>query len=329
MDLDLNDDEQAMLATLAGLLETTAPSPEARASGYNPALLGKLRDCGMLDHARLGASGRVRAMLAVQAVSKVTGLVPIGVQSFLSPVLSSDGDVGPIAIRGTASAAPVRFACCATTLVEVGPLQARSYRVDPRDSRPARSNYGYPRGYCGRDAASPLLGTWPAAFVTRRWHLGIAGEIAGAMAGALDHLVAYLSGRRQFGRELGSFQALQHRLAELAVTLEALRYMALEAAWADTDELAANAAGYAAGAARATCLEAHQLSGARGFTIQDGLHDWTLRLQALSLECGGAARHASVAAASYWRDFNVVSSASAAGVQAPRPALIAPELQAG
>ena len=329
MDLDLNDDEQAILATLAGLLETTAPSPGARASGYDPALLGKLLDCGMLDHARQGAQGRVRAMLVVQAVSKAAGLVPIGVQALLAPALSRDEDAGPIAIRGKASTAAVRFACCATTLVEVGPMEARSYGVDFRDSRPARSNYGYPRGHCVRDAASPLLGTWPAALVTRRWQLGIAGEIAGAMAGALDHLVAYLSGRRQFGRELGSFQALQHRLAELAVTLEALRYMVLEAAWADTDELAANAAGYAAGAARATCLEAHQMSGARGFTIQDGLHEWTLRLQALSLECGGAARHASVAAASYWREFDVVSSAGAAGVQAPRPALIAAELQAG
>jgi alkylation response protein AidB-like acyl-CoA dehydrogenase len=60
------------------------------------------------------------------------------------------------------------------------------------------------------------------------------------------------------------------------------------------------AAYYAADAARKMCLEAHQLSGAQGFTLEAGLYAWTLRLHALSLEAGGARWHAAVAAAEIW-----------------------------
>jgi alkylation response protein AidB-like acyl-CoA dehydrogenase len=183
------------------------------------------------------------------------------------------------------------------------------------------------RGLPTLTESAPLLGIWQAALVLRRWQLALAGEILGTMSGALDHLVTYLTGRRQFGRELGSFQAVQHRLAELAVTLEALRCLALEAAWADSDELAAGAAAYAANAARTTCLEAHQLSGAMGFTLESGLYTWTLRLQALSVEAGGSQFHALVAAASHWDSAKACLSASGSSRGGSQPALVAADLQ--
>jgi alkylation response protein AidB-like acyl-CoA dehydrogenase len=149
-------------------------------------------------------------------------------------------------------------------------------------------------------ASRAAIGSFPAESIMRRWQLGLAGEITGALAGALGYLVTYLSQREQFDRKLGAFQAIQHRLSELAVTLEAARHLALEAAWSDRPEAAAMAAYYAADAARKMCLEAHQLSGAQGFTLDAGLYAWTLRLHALSLEAGGARWHAAVAAAQLW-----------------------------
>ena len=50
------------------------------------------------------------------------------------------------------------------------------------------------------------------------------------MDAALSHTVEYLKDRRQFGRAIGSFQAVQHRLAECAIEVEASRWLVREAA---------------------------------------------------------------------------------------------------
>ena len=102
----------------------------------------------------------------------------------------------------------------------------------------------------------------------------------------------YLAEREQFGKPLGSLQALQHRLAESYVWVEALRWTARSAAWHATDEAAASAATYAAMAGRHVAAEMHQLSGAISFTAEYDLHLWTMRAQALRTEMGGIATHA-------------------------------------
>jgi hypothetical protein len=206
-----------------------------------------------------------------------------------------------IAVKKAGRVVPVRFAAQAELLVVLGAELAEIFVLAPGEAKPESTHYGYP--FARVDAALPRapIASFPAELILRRWQLGLAGEITGALAGALGYLVAYLSQREQFDRKLGAFQALQHRLSELAVTLEAARHLALEAAWTDRPEAAAIAAYYAADAARKMCLEAHQLSGAQGFTLDAGLHAWTLRLHALSLEAGGARWHAGVAAGYLWR----------------------------
>jgi hypothetical protein len=219
----------------------------------------------------------------------------------LGPVIAAGRPDRLIAIKQASRAVPVRFAAQAELLVVLGPEMAEIFELEPGDAKPERTRYGYP--FARLDAILPraAIASFPAELILRRWQLGLAGEITGALAGALGYLVAYLSQREQFDRKLGAFQAIQHRLSELAVTLEAARHLALEAAWSDRPGVAAVAAYYAADAARKMCLEAHQLSGAQGFTLDAGLYAWTLRLHALSLEAGGADWHAAVAAAQLWR----------------------------
>ena len=65
-------------------------------------------------------------------------------------------------------------------------------------------------------------------------------------------------------------------------------------------ERAAAAAAYAAEAAGSACLELHQMSGAIVFTREYDLHIWTLRLQALRLELGGARSHSLDLARARW-----------------------------
>jgi alkylation response protein AidB-like acyl-CoA dehydrogenase len=112
--------------------------------------------------------------------------------------------------------------------------------------------------------------------LTRWTALGLAtacADLVGVMRGAIDLTVAYASERKQFGNAVGSFQAVQHLLADAAVHMEGSRTVSLHAAWAvdalpPADALAAAAAAkaYAARAARAVCEIAIQVHGGIGNT---------------------------------------------------------------
>jgi hypothetical protein len=246
-----------------------------------------------------GDNAVLKAALIIEEVSRLNHITPAVYPLMLAPLLPGNVS-GVIALQREGARGPVRFGALASTLVVVGSAGvAEVYRVSPDCSSPADTGYEYPLGHSGA-RLGPSVGSLPAAAALRRWQLVIAAEITGAMDAAIGQLVEYLSHRKQFGRSLGAFQAIQHRLAELAASIECSRILTREAAWKDADELAAGAACYAAAAARQVCLECHQLSGARGFTLEFGLYKATLRLQALSLEAGGATGHAIDAAAHRW-----------------------------
>ena len=121
------------------------------------------------------------------------------------------------------------------------------------------------------------------------------------MRSALHITVEYLKQRRQFGRPIGSFQAVQHRLAECAVVVEGSRWLTYEAAWLGANaEASATAAAYALAAAQRVFTETHQLSGSIGFTREHDLHVFSMRLQALRLELDGVAGHQRALARSRW-----------------------------
>ena len=71
----------------------------------------------------------------------------------------------------------------------------------------------------------------------------------------IDLAVDYASARRQFGRPIGSFQAVQHLLADAFVLMEGSRSVARHAAWA-VDALAPDDALAAAAVAKAYCARA-------------------------------------------------------------------------
>jgi alkylation response protein AidB-like acyl-CoA dehydrogenase len=121
-----------------------------------------------------------------------------------------------------------------------------------------------------------------------RWTaLGLAlttADLVGAMRGVLDVTVAYASERRQFGVPVGSFQAVQHLLAEAQCLMEGSFSVALHASWA-VDELSpdeACAAGqvakaYCARAARTVCETAVQVHGGIGNTWDCIVHVYLRR----------------------------------------------------
>jgi alkylation response protein AidB-like acyl-CoA dehydrogenase len=60
--------------------------------------------------------------------------------------------------------------------------------------------------------------------------IGIGGQMIGLARGALDHAVAYIKERRQFGKAIADFQAVQHQVARAATDLEAARLLVYNAA---------------------------------------------------------------------------------------------------
>jgi alkylation response protein AidB-like acyl-CoA dehydrogenase len=88
--------------------------------------------------------------------------------------------------------------------------------------------------------------------------VALAAEQAGAAAGALERTVAYTQVREQFGRVIGSFQALKHRMADLHVTVSTAESAAWAAACGTLDaEVAALACGEALQAAAAEMIQLH------------------------------------------------------------------------
>ncbi|MGE0742389.1 MAG: acyl-CoA dehydrogenase family protein [Hyphomonadaceae bacterium] len=108
--------------------------------------------------------------------------------------------------------------------------------------------------------------------------IAIACDSIGGAIGILDITVAYLKTREQFGKPIGSFQALKHRCAEHKVAVEAARALVREAVrrWASNDadaEFYALVAKQQACAAYATvAMDAVQLHGGIGFTWEHVCH---------------------------------------------------------
>jgi alkylation response protein AidB-like acyl-CoA dehydrogenase len=108
------------------------------------------------------------------------------------------------------------------------------------------------------DTRTPVVGTVDADVVDRVTTLGLAltaADLVGVMRGALRLACDYASARKQYGVAVGSFQAVQHLLADSHVAMEGSRSVALHAAWA-VDALAVDEALAAASVAKAYCARA-------------------------------------------------------------------------
>jgi alkylation response protein AidB-like acyl-CoA dehydrogenase len=131
-----------------------------------------------------------------------------------------------------------------------------------------------------RAVARELVQGPPGSFVglrDRAW-AALAAEAVGVGTRALELAIDHVRTREQFGRAIGSFQAVSHPLAQAYLELEAARSLAYWAAWA-VDEAAPEASraapaakARAADAAVAACERAIQAHGGIGFTWEHPLH---------------------------------------------------------
>jgi alkylation response protein AidB-like acyl-CoA dehydrogenase len=131
----------------------------------------------------------------------------------------------------------------------------------------------------------------------------LAAEAVGVAQKALELGVAYVSDREQFGKKIGTYQAVSHPLADTYVETELARSLAYWAAWcvAEEDErtpvAVASAKSFAAETAVAACERAIQVHGGIGFTWEHVLHRYYKRAQWIDAFGGHAAKQRELVAA--------------------------------
>ena len=122
-------------------------------------------------------------------------------------------------------------------------------------------------------------------------------QLTGIAGRALGMTLDYAKQRKQFGRAIGSFQAIKHKLADMMITYETSRSAAYYAHWAlaqgDAGQTAAVALAkaYAGDMARALANESVHIHGGIGFTWEYDLHFLLKRAKVLEYSAGDAAWH--------------------------------------
>jgi alkylation response protein AidB-like acyl-CoA dehydrogenase len=143
-----------------------------------------------------------------------------------------------------------------------------------------------------RDAAPEALGA-----AQLFGSVALACELVGIAQATLDSAVTHAKLREQFGRPIGSYQAISHRCADMFVALELARSHAYYAAWAveagaNHADLAASQAKAAASDAAVFCAESNiQIHGGVGFTWEHAAHLYLKRARSSAALGGTASGH--------------------------------------
>ena len=142
---------------------------------------------------------------------------------------------------------------------------------------------------------------WP--IIERTLQRAVAGKCIEMLGGAdavVEMTVEYAKQRAQFGRPVGTFQAVQHHMANMATDVEGCRQIAYQAAWRisegePAEREVAMAKAWVSAAYQRVCNLAHQCHGAIGFTKEHDLQLYTRRAKVQELTYGDVNYHKELA----------------------------------
>jgi alkylation response protein AidB-like acyl-CoA dehydrogenase len=150
-----------------------------------------------------------------------------------------------------------------------------------------------------RVPADRILGTVGGGWalldrVIDRGKVGLCAEMCGGAQRVLEMSVDYAKVREQFGKPIGSFQAIQHKCANMLVEVESSKSVTYYAAWAVANDVAE--APLAAAMAKAYCSDAYrhvsgegiQIHGGIGFTWEHDMHIYFKRAKSSEVTFGDA-----------------------------------------
>jgi alkylation response protein AidB-like acyl-CoA dehydrogenase len=290
LNLSFNSDQQALLDAVERIALDHEAQPSYGTSHWehSASLQADLDGAGVFDAAAIEELGPVAATAMVLRLARLPQCMELVAAALILPLLAPTLP-RPCALLQGDHNRPARWLPGARSVVCVRDGTAFAALLQDKDVASLDSPFGYPVGRLVLPAALD----WQALDVDtqalrRLWQLGVAAELAGCLDAGLRAVVAHVTERRQFGRPLGAFQAIQHRLAHAAVQVEAARWMALQAAFSGSEADAAAALAYVQQAVPAITYDLHQFMGAMGLTLEHPLHRWTTRAKMLRADLGGA-----------------------------------------
>ena len=138
--------------------------------------------------------------------------------------------------------------------------------------------------------------------MTNRGALSAAAQAVGVAQKLLDMTVSYVSERKQFGKPVGTNQAVKHHCSDMAIAIEFARPLVQVASWAIDNERsptenftvsgeASAAKALASEAVELACRSALQCHGAIGYTVEHDLQIWLKRGWILASTWGDALFH--------------------------------------
>jgi alkylation response protein AidB-like acyl-CoA dehydrogenase len=320
----LTEEQTQLAATARKVLSDEAERTPLGSPTLNRDLLATLAGLGLLGlpvDERLGGAGAgiVELTVLAEEVGAALPTIPFAASTVVSTLTLAALDE-PVAHEALARLLDGSATCTVAWSGELGPVQFGADAdylitrldgaitlVDLTDASVVRTpvagfDPSEPVATVVLNGVRPLLVASPArtaevvTAVTPPVLTTLAAELVGTGQRALDDAVAYAKQREQFGRVIGSFQAVKHMLADRHVQLDAARSLVRYAAWAIDNgepnaELAAHtalaAASDAASAATADNLQTH---GGIGFTWEQSAHRYLRRTRARRSLLGTPAR---------------------------------------
>jgi len=270
----------------------------AEPSGHSPQLWSRIQEVGAVEMAVGEADERASLLdLALAAEQHGRYLAPTPMieaqvaarllaaldspdaEAALSAVLAGEHLV-TIAVRpaagGTAALVPAGAVADHAIVLDGGQLKLAPLR----ESSCAVHNTGcLPLADVRLDADATVLADGASALsafsdAVDEWRVLTASALHGLAARALEIVVGYVCERHAFGRPIGGFQGISHRLADRAAEVDGCELLVRESAWASeadigrAPELAAMALGFAAETARDTTFFAVHFHGGYGFMLE-------------------------------------------------------------
>jgi alkylation response protein AidB-like acyl-CoA dehydrogenase len=320
MDFDLSDDQVALQAGARELLDARASSERVRAhtatdAGYDAALWAAMIDQGWLGievaEARGGVGlGAVEVAVLCEELGRHGAPAP-----FASTVLAIDAfgaagadDWVDRLVSGDALAcvawdpmAPVPYAPSADVAVVISEDAVYAAEIDEHPRRQPAMDLTRELGWLDFDPAraQQLGGAEARTRLLDRGATFAAADLLGSSGRALDLAVEYAKDRVQFGRPIGSFQAVKHRCADMLVDVEGMRSTVYWAAWCigardpEASIAASTAKTWCSDASKRVMSSALQVHGGVGFTWEHDLHFFMKRAQLDQLAFGDASFHRS------------------------------------
>lgn len=300
MQLDLNHDQLSLVDAVERVIgPPTEPQRCVDSFVYDFAVDAGLAEGGFFDLLGNGYS-MLDAVLVALVIARLPSTVEATASMLLKPLIPNDYE-RPIAFMRDAQCTPVRYLPMAKTVLIECESHVRAIKLGAEDVDPVATPFAYPYGRLSEGAIrrADSLNVDFQAFHARS-KLSIAVDLVGAMQGAFDRTLQQVKDRKQFGRPIGAFQAVQHRLAAAAQIIAAGRLLICRAAHSGSVSDCAMALAYAQAHSHQLTYDFHQFSGAMGLTLEYPLHLWTYRTRALVGEYGGSGTQASLVSNMTW-----------------------------